>query len=144
MPLDMIASVIPFFFIAAIVYGALEVSDVFKNRNVKTVIAAVFAFFTITYEPLAVLINQILPYAAMFFIALFFLAFLFKPFRGGGKRERDYSLIIIIGGLVLIFLANSGYRIIQDMLPEMSNSNFMVGAGLVIILMIFYAAYKKT
>jgi len=145
MPIDIISSVIPFLFVGAIVYGALEVSGVFANKNVKTIIAAVIALFSLTYEPLTLFINQILPYAAIFFIAVFFIAFLFKPFKsGGGEGKRDYTMIIVICGLVLIFLANSGYEMVRQWIPQLANSNYIVAIGVIIVVFILYAAYKKS
>ena len=143
MPLDILSSAIPFFFIAAVVYGALEVSGVFANKNIKMIISGVIAFFTLTYEPLILFINQILPYAAIFFIIVFFVAFLFKPLKREGKEGRDYTLIIVVAGLVLVFLANSGYELIKQWFPQLSNINFMVAIGVVIIILVLYAAYKR-
>lgn len=145
MPLDILASVIPFFFVAAIVYGALEVSGVFKNKNVKMIIAAVFALFTMTYDPLIIFINNIMPYAAIFFIVVFFVAFIFKPMKGKKEEGRDYTLIIIVCGLIIVFLANSGYQLINQWIPQISTisgTNFMVAAGIILIVFILYAAYK--
>ena len=142
MVLDILSSAIPFFFVAAVVYGALEVSGVFENKNVKTVISVVFAFFTLTYEPLVVFINNIMPYAAIFFIGIFFISFIFRPMKGGDKEGRDYTLIVIVCGLVLVFLANSGYDLLKQWIPQISGTNFIVAVGIILIVFIFYAAYK--
>ena len=133
---------IPFFLILAIVYGALEVSGVFKNRGVMAVISLVIALFGISSEPVIGLIYQILPWAVCLFIIIFFLGFIFSLFKG--KGEKDYSLLMIIIGLALIFLINMGYDIIDSLLPYgMEAENFMVGTGLLLIVIIFYAVYKR-
>jgi uncharacterized membrane protein len=142
MVLDILSLGIPFFFIAAVVYGAIEVSDVFDNKKIKTIIAAVFALFTLTYEPLILFINQILPYAVIFFIVIFFLAFIFKPLKGEKSGSKDYELIVIITALILLFLANYGYEWIKDLVPQFSNTDFMLAVGGVILVIIFYAAWQ--
>ena len=142
LPLDFISIeiLLPFFLVLAIVYGALEVSHIFRNKAVKGIIAVVFAFFSVMNYEVVMLINSLLPYAALFFIALFFFWFIKKPFSGGGKS--DPVLVIIILGLVLIFFAR---LIATENIPEYSflaNPNLLWAAGLVIILLILWKAYK--
>jgi len=130
--------VLPFFFVFAIVYGSLEVSNVFKNNAVKAVISLVLAFFAITNADVIELINQVFPYAVILFIALFFIGFVLKLV--GGQGSKDYSLIIIVVGLILILLASQG-----DLVELMNsvNSDIISYVGLGLILIIFYAAYMQ-
>jgi len=143
MPLDILSTAIPFFFILAIVYGAIEVSGVFDNKRVGIIISVVIAFFTLTYEPLTLFINQMLPYAAIFFVIVFFLAFIFRPLKGEGGGKRDYTLIVVAGGLILLFLANYGYDALKELIPQFTNIDFLMAVGIVILIMVFYAAYKR-
>ena len=40
---DFMSVVIPFLFVLAVVYGALEVSDIFKRKQVKIILSLCFA-----------------------------------------------------------------------------------------------------
>lgn len=131
-------SLLSFFFVLAVVYGALEVSSVFKNNAVKAIIALVVSFFAASSQEAVNLISAILPYAIMLFIVFFFIGFVLKFFKKGegGKEEVDYTLLIVILALGLIFVSteNSFMKIDQNML----------GVGVaVIIALLFYAAYKR-
>jgi len=131
---------LPFFFVLAIVYGALEVSGVFKNKGVKGIIALVIAFFSVSSPAVVEIINSLLPYAALFFIVFFFLGFAVSALKGKDKeRKIDFGLLVAVLALVLIFLSNQqniGIINIQD-------QNFIGMLVLLVIAAIVYAAYKK-
>jgi hypothetical protein len=139
---DLIASMIPFLFMLAIVYGALDVSGVFKNRRVNALIAVVFAFFTLTYAPASEFINLIMPFAIIFFVVFFFIGFMIKIAKKG--VEKDYNLIIIIAGLILLLLATQGPGLINNFLPgfEEQANNIMIISAIVFIGLIMLAAYR--
>jgi len=141
---DLITLLIPFLFILAIVYGALDVSGVFRNKRVNALIALVFAFFSLTYEPAILFINQIMPFAIIFFVAFFFLGFVIKVARKG--VDKDYTLLIIILGLVLLLFATQGPGFIDSFVPgfEEQASNIMMAAAIVFIGVILLAAYRLT
>jgi hypothetical protein len=144
---DLITSIIPFMFMLAIVYGALDVSGVFKNRRVNALIAAVFALFTLTYAPAAEFITGVMPFAIIFFVVFFFLGFVIKIAKKGVEDEKgnkDFTLLIIILGLVLLLFATQGPGIINSFLPgfEEQASNIMVAAAVVFIGVILMAAYR--
>jgi hypothetical protein len=133
---------IPALFLLAIVYGALEVSGVFKNKAVKAIIAIAIALFAITSSELVTFLNGVLPYAVMLFVAFFFIGFIFKFLKGGGGK--DWTLIIIILILLLVLLAR-----LPDIFPGwqlgfLSNENLMWAIGTIVVLAIFYIAYKMT
>lgn len=141
MALDAFTIGIPFLFMLAIVYGAMEVSGVFKKQAVKVIIALVIAIFAATYEPAVTLIFQILPFATLFFIGAFFLGFvasLFKEGRGGGK---DWTLLILVFGLFLVLLTQFE-DVLQLNIYGIDGQTLLLGVGIIIILMILYAAYK--
>ena len=139
---DLISLMVPFLFMLAIVYGALDVSGVFRNRRVNALIALVFAFFTLTYAPAVEFINQIMPYAIMFFVVFFFLGFIVKMAKKG--VDKDYNLLIIILGLVLLLFATQGTVFIANFVPgfEEQASNIMMASAVVFIGVILLAAYK--
>jgi hypothetical protein len=145
---DLLTNMIPFFFVLAIVYGALDYSNVLKKNSVKAMISLVIAFFALTYQPLLDFIYAVLPYAVILFIIVFFLAFISKIFKGrggeGGKGgERDWTLIAIIVILIIILIAAYGEDILISFLPSIPVENFLYAVGLVLVILIFYAAYQS-
>lgn len=134
---------IPFFFTFAIVYGALEVSGSFKNNRVNLLISLVIGFFTIS-NPMAMgFINSILPYAVILFVAVFFLSFVtsfLKGRKGGGARKPDYTLIMIIAGLVLIFISSDS-GILGSL--SISADAFVPWVVIALIALILLATYYK-
>jgi hypothetical protein len=139
---DIISLMVPFLFMLAIVYGALDVAGVFRNRRVNALIALVFAFFTLTYAPAIEFINQIMPFAIMFFVVFFFLGFVIKIAKKG--VDKDYNLLIIILGLILLLFATQGPGFISSFAPgfEEQGNNIMVISAVVFIGVILLAAYK--
>ncbi len=136
---ELLILAMPFLFILAIVYGALEMSGVFRNKAVNAIIAIVISFFAISSSQFIEFIYSILPYAAILFVVVFFLGFITSPFRGKGREKKgmDYTLLAVVAGLVLIFLAN------QPGILNLQDSNLITLIGFIIIIIIFYAAYKQ-
>ncbi len=143
---ELLSFAVPLIFVFAIVYGAFEISKIFENKKIGGLIALAVSFFAISSETVLTMINQFLPYAALFFIVVFFIGFVLSPFRGKGEKKTDYTMVIIVIALVLIFLINQGYDMISPLLPSgflIGSENFMAIAGLVLIIAIFWTAYKK-
>jgi len=134
-------ALLPFFFVFSVVYGALEVSGVFGKRA-NTLIAVIIGFFAISSPMLVEFLNQALPFAVIFFIGFFFLSFIVK--FAGKPKEKDYTLIMIITGLVILFFATNGQEIIENYfsLPQESITNIFSWIILIFILLLFFAAYK--
>lgn len=141
---DLLSVVIPFLFVLAVVYGALEVSDIFKRKQVKLIISLCFALVAMTTGFITEFIMGILPYAIMAFIAIFFVGFALSFFRGKGgeKGERDYVLMAIVLILLLLFLTNYGIGFLEDYMPGISVEEFATGVGIVVILLVLYSVYK--
>lgn len=141
---------IPFFFIFAIIYGALEISGVFKNKAVKAIIAVALGFFAISNAQVIAFIHQILPYAAIFFVVVFFIGFIAKPFRGRGGEggRRDPFLLLVVLGLLLIIFAQLGTPS-SPFYPDISSTilgdeTVLWGIGIVIVLFMFYYAWTQS
>lgn len=142
MPSELFTFGIPFFFILAIVYGALEFGGVFKNKGVKFIISIAIAAISITNQQVIELLNIYMPYAGAFFIVVFFIGFIHKAFIQ--KTEKDYKLIIIVLGLALIVFGRNQdlFRNLLGSLP-ISYDNFLIIAAVIIMIVLFHAAYKK-
>ena len=133
---------IPFLFMLAVVFGALEIAAIFPNKKVNMLIAVVFALFGVSYSPATEFINQILPFAMIFFIVFFFLGFVIKVAKKGVGK--DYTLLMIIVGLVLLFLATQGPGFFENFMPgfQEQGSNILIIAGIVFIAVLLMSAYK--
>lgn len=141
---DLLNTIIPFLFVLAVVYGALEASDIFKRKQVKLIISLSFAFVAMTTDFISEFIMGILPYAILAFIGFFFIGFALSFFRGkeGQGGEKDYTLITIVLILFLLFVANYGLGFVSDMFPGISSGEVLTGIGIVVILLIFYSIYR--
>ena len=131
---------IPFFFVLAIVYGAIEVSSVFANKKVKMLIALAIAAITVANQQAVDLINQFLPFTAIFFIIIFFVGTMKKV----SDKNKDWELILIIIGLILILLVRQGEGL-RDYFDKgpLNYENFIILIASVVMLLMFYTAYKK-
>jgi len=142
---------IPFFFIFAIIYGALEISGVFKNKAVKAIIAVALGFFAISNADVVSFIHLILPYAAVFFVVVFFIGFIAKPFRGRGRKEpgkRDPLMLLVVLGLLLIIFAQLATPS-SPFYPDISstilgNESVLWTIGIAIVIFMFYYAYTQS
>ncbi|MFC2143758.1 hypothetical protein ACFLQO_00120 [Candidatus Aenigmatarchaeota archaeon] len=149
MAMEIFTHMIPFLFVLAVVYGGLDFSGVFNKNSVKGIISLAIALFALTYVPVLDFIYGILPYAVVLLIFLFFLAFLNNLVSGGGKTGgekkpfKDWSLLMIVIVLVLLFMSSYGEDLVGEFLPSMPIENLMYGVGLVLILLIFYAVYRN-
>ena len=136
---------IPFIFVLAIVFGALEMAGVFKNKAVHFIIAIVIAFFASSYQPFLAVLSNYLPYILWFFVAVFFIGFLLK-ILGLRKGEGDIQTTMIIYAVILFILLAVGWTLadqVQLDLPIIGGTeNVVVIITLVIIAIIFFLAFK--
>ena len=137
---DLFTFGIPFFFMLAVVFGALEVGGVFQNSGVKVIISLVIAFFAASFEPASAFVFSILPHATAFFIIVFFLGFVKKLFTGQDKKI-DWTMIAVLSILFLILLINIEPLTGIGLGGQATNLVYVI--GFIAILMIFYAAYQK-
>lgn len=136
---------IPFFFLLAVVYGALGVSGVFKNRAVNGIIALVVAFFGMTYQPFTAWLYSIMPYAIALFIAVFFIGFVTKLFKSKRGEPKDYTLILIVIGLFLILFVRFGEEvenITASLGMPVTYENLVGIVGIAVLIAFLYSAYK--
>ena len=138
MAMDLFTFGIPFFFMLAIVFGALEVGGVFKNKGVKIIISLVIAAFAATNEQAVQFIFYVLPYATIFFVVVFFLGFIVKSRKEGDK---DWFLMAIVLILFLLLLMN--FESLTGIAGDLGTTIATV-LGVIIVLMVFYAAYQQT
>jgi TRAP-type uncharacterized transport system fused permease subunit len=141
--LEYFTNLIPVLFVLAVTYGALELSGVFKNKAVNGIIAIVVSLFTLTTPFILNFISQVLPYAVLLFLGVFLLKFVLSIFKGKKEEKADWTLRIVILGLV--FIAVYAF---QDQIGRMfgfgvtTNQNMLEIIGIGLVLLIIYLAYK--
>jgi hypothetical protein len=131
---------LPFLLVVAIVYGALETAGMFRNRAVKAILAVVMGFFSVMNYQIVQLINTYLPFAAIVFVLIFIAGYMKKSLGGRADEEKDNTMIIIIFGLGLLFIASianasGGFNLYQY-------TDFLWLIGVVVVIAILYAAYR--
>ena len=153
MALDFIdPAVIPylstFLFVFAVVFGLLSIAKgkddkvLFKN-SVNAIIAVVFAAFSVTYEPLVAALQQFIPLAAALLLIVFFFVFLRRLFGSKTGQHFDALPFLVVISFLLL-LVGLFWDSLGLSLPGMSSSNMMWLIGIIIVIMIFLAAYKHS
>lgn len=132
---------IPFFFLLAIVYGGLQISKLFDNKAANMLIAIAIAMFGALTPEVSAFIYQVLPVASIFFVVFFFIGFVWKFFDS--KKEKDYTLGIVVMGLLMLLGAGLYQAGSPFPLGDILSENLMVGIAIIFIIAIFYAAYKQ-
>ena len=140
LPVDVL---VPFIFVLAIVWGGLEVAGIFKNKGVMAIISVVVAFFAISSSQTLSFLQQFLPLAVIIFILVFILSIIIKPFKTKEGFKIDYTLLAIVGVLVLVFLSTWDFRYFGNLIPGADNADILSGIGIVIFLLIIISAYKQ-
>ena len=141
--------IIPFLFVFGVIYGSLEVANVFKgNRGVNFVIAAAVSIIAMSNYGMVDFIYSIIPYATIAFIIIFAIMFLKKTIfaglgKAGGGKGVDFSLVIIILMLIFVFLGNVNQSSLG--IPFISNidEGLMAILGIGLIVLILLVAYFK-
>ncbi|MFH0956911.1 MAG: hypothetical protein V1813_03540 [Candidatus Aenigmatarchaeota archaeon] len=131
---------LPFLLVVAIVYGALETAGMFRSKGVKVIIAVVLGFFSVMSYQVVQMINSFLPFAAIVFVFIFIAGYMKKSLSGKQGQEKDNTLIIIVFGLGILFIASianstGGFSLYQY-------TDFLWLIGVVAVVAILYAAYK--
>lgn len=140
---------ISFFFILAVVFGVLKLSNVFKNNAVHAVVALAVAAFVATQASFVSILWVYLPSITWFFIVMFFIAFALELFgvRKGGRGEEGALQGMIVGGAVLLILLSVGWMLLQSFpvnLPVIGGGqNLIFLLGLVFIISLFWGAMKS-
>ena len=138
-------TVIASLFVLAVVFGVLELSNVFKNRAVHFVISLAVAFFAASYAPLMTTLWTYMPSITWFFILMFFIAFALEMF--GVRKEKGVDIeSMIVGGGVLLVLLSVGWSMLRYYPVEFpligGGENLLLLLGLVFIISLFWSALK--
>lgn len=132
-----------FLFVFAVVFGLLTMKrkgDGLFNEKVNAIIALVFAAFSASYEPLVSGLQQFIPLASVALIGLFLLVFLKRAIEGkdSGKDKLPFMFVIAVLLASLAFLWDAiGFSAFG-----LSSSNMLWIIGIVLVIIIIYAAYK--
>ena len=134
---------IPFLFSLAVIFGVLEVTRLFR-KPVNFIISFTLSFFAMIYPGFVDFMWANFGLFAIFFIAMFFIVFVSKVFGMGGKKSQDS---VIINGVILLILLSVSYLYI-DSFPSVpfigAGQNLILLVSVVLIISIFWAAYKTS
>jgi uncharacterized membrane protein HdeD (DUF308 family) len=140
-------TLIPFLFVLAIIFGVLEITNVFKNRGVNFLVALAISFFTITNTTLVAFLWSQFGNITAFFIIMFFIAFVLEVFglRRPKQGESRGEGGMIINGAILLLLLGLGFTY-SNLLPSLpfvgGGPNLIILVALIFILAIFWMAFK--
>jgi hypothetical protein len=134
---------IPLLFIFAIVYGSLDVANIFKNKKVNATIALSLGLFAVYNTWFVNLIWSQLGVISVIFIFMFMLIFIFKVFGIRDSKDSQEKLIIMAAILFILFSISYLYT---NMIPNIP----FIGGGqdiillifIIFIIVIFWLAYK--
>jgi hypothetical protein len=137
---------IPFLFILAVVFGAVNAANVFKNRGVNLLVSLALAFFAASNTSFVEFLWSQFGSISIFFIAMFFVIFVLEAFgvRKGKQGQPDGSDALVINGAILFILLSIGYLFIpQFSLPIVGGGqNLLLFVFILFIIIIFWSAYK--
>ena len=138
---------IPFLFTLAVVFGAVELSKIFKgNRVVSLIISVAVALFAAGYAPFQIALWNLLPNLTWFFIVMFLIAFGMELFGVRKGREGSEHEGMITSAAVLLILLTVGWNVLQTnriALPFIGGGqNLIFLVGLIIIISLFWTAMK--
>src|SRR3989344_2337482 len=97
-----------FLLVFAVVYGLLSFAGSGKSKflgfdkRVNAIIAVVFAFFAVMYQPLVLGLQEFMPFAIVGLIVIFFAMFIKKLFGGSGSHDTFPQVVSL--GILLILL----------------------------------------
>jgi len=142
--------IITFLFTFAIVFGSLELTNIFKKNSVNMIIALVIAIFASSYTPFTKTLYSYLPYITWIFIIVFILAFIRKALGLGKEKKHDDSgrdhvkWIVIAGILLIIFLTVGIYYIPNNSIVDQlgGRDNIFIIIGLAFLGLMAYSAYE--
>ena len=140
---------IPFLFILAIVFGSLNIANIFRNKGVNFLISLALAFFAASNTAFIGFLWSQFGNIAIFFIFMFFIIFILEAFglrRGKSeeKKERAADSLIINSAILFVLLSIS--YLYMGQLPSLpfigGGQNLLLLIFIVFILVIFWSAYR--
>lgn len=99
---------IPFLFILAVVFGAVNVTNVFRNKGVNFLVSLSLAFFAASNTSFIQFLWSQFGSISIFFIAMFFIIFTLEAFgvrKSSGSKSNEP---LIINGAILFVLLSIG------------------------------------
>ena len=137
---------LPFIFVFAIVFGSLQLVNVFRNKAVNAILALSIAFFATLAPGFSNTLLSQFGNIAAFFMVVFFISFILKIF--GFKRAQSVAeyqeALVIQGGILFVLLAVS--FLFVDQIPTLpvigTGQNLLLAIAVIFILSIFWAAFK--
>jgi hypothetical protein len=137
---------IPFLFVLAVVFGAVNASNVFRNKGVNLLVSVALAFFAASNTSFIQFLWSQFGSISIFFIVMFFIIFTLEAFGvRKGQQGKDSSDALVINGAILFLLFSIGYLFIGSLptLPIVGGGqNLLLLLFVVFMIVIFWFAYK--
>ena len=137
---------IPFLFVLAVTFGAINIINIFRNKGVNFLVAVALAFFAASNTSFIQFLWSQFGSISIFFIAMFFVIFTLEAFGvRRGQSGKDSSDALVINGAILFVLLSIGYLFIGSVpvLPIVGcGQNLLLLIFLVFIIVIFWFAFK--
>jgi asparagine N-glycosylation enzyme membrane subunit Stt3 len=139
-------SIITFLFVLAVIFGVLELTNLFKNRAVNLLIALALSAFAAGQASFTNMLFSYLPGITGFFIVVFFIAFAFE-ILGVRKRApgQDTFEGMAVGGVVLLLLFSVGWMLLKFFpieVPVIGGQGLIFLIGLALIISLLWGALK--
>ncbi len=136
---------IAFLFVLAVVFGALNLVNIFKSRAANFIIALALGAFAVSNAAFIATLNSLIPNLTWFFILIFLIAFTMELF-GIRKTAESHTEGMIMNAAVLLILFGVGAQIIQTFNVEVpfsgGISSLLFLVGFLLIIALFWSVMK--
>ena len=136
---------LPFFFVLAIVFGLLQIIDVFNKKSVNLIISLVFASFAAGYKPFIEFFFQYFGLVLWAFIILFFIAFLMRAvgLEKSKVKKGEENVPVVMGGIIILLLFTLGVQFLPEMsIGFLTKRDIFLIVGIGLLALMFFYAYR--
>lgn len=133
---------LPFVFIFAVVFGVMQVSGIIREKNINLIIALAMSLFASLYQPLNIILWQVMPYAAGILLILFFLKLVLNlvGVKGVGEVGNNAPIVLVILILLIIVLGTLSNTGLISLGTDSQNTLWII--GLIVFALILIIAYQ--
>ncbi len=133
-----------FLFVFALVFGLLSKAGTFGDKKINGMLAAVIAAFSLMSSELVLFMSSIMPIAAVLLVIGALVLFIKDAFKSKDRDSWPQVIVLAIGlALLGVFWDTIGsYVPFEYRDATLGGGGALWGVGLLVIVLIFYAAYK--
>jgi hypothetical protein len=142
-------TLIPFLFVLAVVFGIMELTNVFRgNKAVNAIVALAISYFAVNNTAFVSMLWAQFGNITSFFLIMFFIAFIMEAFglRGPNAQKKNAEEKMLMVGAIFLLLLVFGFMF-SDIIPsipflEGGGSNTIVLIAVILIIVLFGLAFK--